>query len=339
MAKTPIRLIEKINNIPEKPGIYRMIDAEGNIIYIGKSKNLKARVKSYFSTEHQWSKLKRLVFNIDDVNYIVTETELEAKILECSLIKKIQPIYNSQFKNENKYKYLKLDKLNQIRPMIMINEREGDNCFGPYRSKSILESLIKLMDNIYPILKFGSSYSFEYMAIPKQMTKEEHFNSFHCLLEILSKENCMKEFLSQVENMMTKAASDYLFERASYYRDLLKCTECLYRWNFQHVNITNSNKVVLGIRIQDGYKLFYISRDRLILKRKLVDISYKTVDQFLIDGSTREVDFHQVKDEKSNLDYQGIMRSEVEENSSKAVLTLGDIYSIDEFIARLKKLQ
>ena len=80
--------------LPMEPGIYKMIDAKGNVIYIGKSKMLNKRVKTYFANNPNWDKINRMVRLIDDIDFIVTDTHLEARILECSLIKELKPIFN-----------------------------------------------------------------------------------------------------------------------------------------------------------------------------------------------------------------------------------------------------
>ena len=103
MSRIPQHLKEKIKTIPAKPGIYQMKDLNGNIIYIGKSKVLHSGVKSYFYNEHRHNKIKRMVLHIQDVDVIITDTHLEAQMLECALIKKFKPIYNKQFKNDKNY--------------------------------------------------------------------------------------------------------------------------------------------------------------------------------------------------------------------------------------------
>ena len=84
-----IELKQKLDSIPQLPGIYKMLDSQGNIIYVGKSKCLRKRIKTYFTGNHERSKIEKLVSLISDIDYIVTDTHLEAKLLECKLIKKL----------------------------------------------------------------------------------------------------------------------------------------------------------------------------------------------------------------------------------------------------------
>jgi excinuclease ABC subunit C len=100
----PLDLKEKVKQLPECPGVYLMKDFSGSIIYVGKSKNLKSRVGQYFqSSKNHPPKVVKMVQGIRDFDYITTDTELEALLLECRLIKEIQPMYNSQMKNPKKY--------------------------------------------------------------------------------------------------------------------------------------------------------------------------------------------------------------------------------------------
>src|SRR5690554_855055 len=100
---------EKLDQIPPLPGIYKMLDSRGNIIYVGKSMCLRKRVSSYFTGNHRWKKVEKLVFFTADIDYIVTDTHLEARLLECEMIKKLKPVFNSQMKNDNGYVYLKVE--------------------------------------------------------------------------------------------------------------------------------------------------------------------------------------------------------------------------------------
>ena len=102
-------LKEKIESLPKTPGIYMMKDKYGDIIYVGKSKKLKERVKSYFiNSKNHSRKVKRMVNNICDIDFILTDTELDALLLECEMIKKIRPMYNKLMKNHENYSYIKI---------------------------------------------------------------------------------------------------------------------------------------------------------------------------------------------------------------------------------------
>jgi len=97
------KLKNKRDQIPAQPGVYKMLDASGRIIYVGKSKCLKKRVNSYFTKAFKHSKIEKMVFLIADIEYVVTDTHLEARLLECQLIKEIKPYFNAQMKNDRHF--------------------------------------------------------------------------------------------------------------------------------------------------------------------------------------------------------------------------------------------
>ncbi|WP_313129783.1 GIY-YIG nuclease family protein [Anaerocolumna sp.] len=135
------KLKERLHTLPELPGVYKMLDSQGNIIYIGKSKCLKKRVKSYFVNSPKWEKVNKLVRFIEDIEYEVTDTHLEARLLECELIKKRKPSFNSQMKHDKNYVYLKVAEFNNHNSLSIILDRE-DNCYGPFRRKFSIYDII-----------------------------------------------------------------------------------------------------------------------------------------------------------------------------------------------------
>lgn len=147
-------LKEKIKELPKKPGVYIMKDFMDNIIYIGKSKSLKNRVSQYFqSSKSHTPKIVRMIGNIRDFDYIVTDTELDALLLECKLIKLYKPMYNKQMKNEKAYPYIRLT-INEEFPTLIITYGDDEDKglhFGPYTSLSTAEKIISFIYEKYPI--------------------------------------------------------------------------------------------------------------------------------------------------------------------------------------------
>lgn len=150
-----IDLKEKVKKLPSSPGVYLMKDSLNNVIYVGKSKNLKSRVGSYFINSKSHSpKILKLVQNLKDFEYKITDTEFEAFLLECELIKKIKPAYNRLMKNPKSYSYIKI-VLNEKYPNIEIshesneesNEMDGNIYFGPYSRKNIVEKGFMVLKN------------------------------------------------------------------------------------------------------------------------------------------------------------------------------------------------
>ena len=339
MSKIPEHLIEKIESIPTKPGIYQMKDIDGNIMYIGKSKTLKSRVKSYFYTEHKWKKIKKMVFHIHDIDFIVTDTHLEAQILECALIKKIKPIYNTQFKNDKKYMYLKIENYNRFKPMAIVREREGENCFGPYKSKNILSDVILFFEKIVPITKSNDSYEFTYKTLPQPMDKETFKKNKESLMEIFSEKKWLSEFLSEIEKNMMEAALGFQFETASIYRDMLGYIKYLFDHNTKGTSHLRTSNVLLGERIEEGYKIFYIANDRILLKKKFTKLTRDTIHDFLRQANEREENGSFIKNEKRDLDFRSIINTEIRDQISKSILFIDTNYDLDEFINKLIKVE
>lgn len=146
----------KLKNIPEKPGSYQYLDKDRNIIYVGKAKNLKKRVNSYFNKEQE-GKTKLLVDDIDDLTYIVTSTEVEALILEINLIKKFNPKYNIMLKDDKSYPYIALSKGEA--PLLTLVRKSKKNqykdmyLFGPYPNVGAARYIVRALNRIYPLRK------------------------------------------------------------------------------------------------------------------------------------------------------------------------------------------
>ncbi len=128
---------EQLKQLPAKSGVYLMRDAEGNILYVGKSANLRNRVRSYFTSKHKLSpKLQRLIARVNDLDFFVTTSEQEALILELNLVKRHRPIYNVRLKDDKTFPYLKID-ISEDWPKIYITRRlegNGGRYFGPFAS-------------------------------------------------------------------------------------------------------------------------------------------------------------------------------------------------------------
>jgi excinuclease ABC subunit C len=151
-----LRLEQKLATLPTKPGCYIYYDKERTIIYVGKAINLKNRVRSYFQKSASHSpKTKRLVANIVDMEWIVTDSELEALILECNLIKKHRPKYNIRLRDDKHYPYLMLTTSEPF-PRLLITRRvrqgDGNKYFGPYTNSHAVHSSMDLMYKLFPLV-------------------------------------------------------------------------------------------------------------------------------------------------------------------------------------------
>jgi excinuclease ABC subunit C len=142
----------KLQTLPEKPGVYQFFDEQDHILYVGKAKNLKKRVNSYFSKQHQDGKTTVLVKKIRDVKHMVVDSELDALLLENNLIKKYQPKYNIQLKDDKTYPWICIK--NEPFPRVFSTRRlirDGSKYFGPYPSGKVMHTLLQLIRELYPL--------------------------------------------------------------------------------------------------------------------------------------------------------------------------------------------
>lgn len=146
-------LKEKLALLPDKPGVYLMKDKSGGIIYVGKAKVLKNRVRSYFTGSHN-AKTQALVANIADFEYIITDSPVEALILECNLIKKHDPKYNILLKDDKTYPYIKLTAEKDPRILVVRKvEKDKAHYFGPYPNSTAAQETARLLNKIFPLRK------------------------------------------------------------------------------------------------------------------------------------------------------------------------------------------
>ena len=162
-------LKDKISVIPHSPGIYQYFDKAGKIIYVGKAKNLKKRVTSYFTKSQDNGKTLLLVKRIQDIKYLVVDTEMDALLLENNLIKKYQPKYNIQLKDDKTYPWIVIK--NEAFPRIFKTRRvikDGSKYYGPYASVKMLYTLMDLIKDVYPLRNCNLNLS------PQALAKKEY---------------------------------------------------------------------------------------------------------------------------------------------------------------------
>jgi len=151
--KIPFASGSFLTSLPDLPGVYQFFDNTGKIIYIGKAKNLRKRVSSYFNrTQYESAKLRALVSKVADIEYIVVNTESDALILENLLIKKYQPKYNILLRDDKTYPWIVIK--NEPFPRITTTRRyenDGSLYYGPYTSGRLLKALLDLIRHLFPI--------------------------------------------------------------------------------------------------------------------------------------------------------------------------------------------
>lgn len=227
-------LEDKITNLPNNPGVYLMKNNRGQIIYVGKAISLKNRVKSYFQNKkHDSAKTRALVKNIADLEYILTDTELEALILECNLIKKHRPKYNVSLKDDKTYPYLKITQ--EDYPQVIVTRKvykDGAKYFGPYTSATNLRETIELLKRLFPFRSckqevFTNTRPCLNAHIKRclapcagRISKDEYSEIIKQVVLFL--EGKQEDLLVKLEKDMEQAAFNLEFERAAQLRDQIQ---------------------------------------------------------------------------------------------------------------------
>jgi len=228
---------EKLKNLPMKPGVYIMHASDGEVIYVGKAKLLKNRVTQYFrSNKSHSTKVRAMVENIADLEYIVTDTELEALILECNLIKKHMPKYNILLKDSKGYPYIKVT-VNEPFPRVMLARsiaRDGAKYFGPYVSTLYVRNTLELIRNLFPVRSCNKklpedegkgrvclNYHIHRCTAPCQglVSQEEYMESINHIIDFLNGKT--NNIISILTENMQKASKNMEFEQAAKLRDRL----------------------------------------------------------------------------------------------------------------------
>ena len=145
---------EELKKLPDHPGVYIMHDAQDAIIYIGKAISLKNRVRQYFqSSRNKGPKIEKMVTHIDRFEYILTDSELEALVLECNLIKEHRPKYNTMLKDDKTYPYIKVT-LGETYPRVLFSrqmKKDKSRYYGPYTSAGAVKDTIELIQKLYQL--------------------------------------------------------------------------------------------------------------------------------------------------------------------------------------------
>lgn len=268
------RIKNKLALLPDQPGCYLMKDKNGTIIYVGKAKILKNRVRSYFTGSHN-TKTERLVSEIVDFEYIVTESNIEALLLEINLIKKNDPKYNIMLKDDKTYPFLKIT--NEKYPRLVITRKvlkDKAFYFGPYPDVGAANETKKILDRLFPLRKCKPSQTKEpclyyhlgqclcpyYFDVdPKVYTKivdevKGFLNGGHEKVE------------SEIHQKMVQAAENMEFEKAAEYRDQIRAIETI----MTRQKMTNTDLVdrdVFGYAIDKGWmcvQVFFVRQGKLI---------------------------------------------------------------------------
>ena len=254
-------LKEKLLLLPNKPGCYLMKDKNGVIIYVGKAKNLKNRVNSYFKSSHT-GKTKVLVSNIVDFEYIITNSELEALLLEINLIKEHNPKYNVLLKDDKSYPYIeitdeKVPRLLIVRPSKL--RKKNHKLYGPYPNSTAAKKTIELLNRLYPLRKCKTMGKREclYYHIGEclgyccnKIDKQEIDSMVSEITRFLKGED--KIVLDKIDAMMESAISKLNFEKAKELNELKEFVNVTLRKQLIDLN-DNIDRDIFGYAVYKGY--------------------------------------------------------------------------------------
>lgn len=267
------RIKDKLAILPDQPGCYLMKDRQGTIIYVGKAKVLKNRVRSYFNGSHD-GKTLRLVNEIEDFEYIVTSSNIEALILELTLIKKHDPKYNVMLKDDKTYPFIKLTA--EKHPKLIITrkvKKDSGKYFGPYPNVIAANETKKLLDRIYPLRKCNT--------LPDRVCLYYHLGQClaPCVFDVPQQEykeivtditrflnGGYKEVKAELTEKMHAAAEALDFERAKEYRDKIAHIEItMEKQKMMSTDFTDRD--IFGYAFDKGWmcvQVFFVRQGKLI---------------------------------------------------------------------------
>jgi excinuclease ABC subunit C len=258
----------KIQNLPQLPGVYQFKDSTGKVIYVGKAKNLRNRVKSYFiKTQPTNPKINALVSKISDVEVIVTPSEVEALILEANLIKKLKPRYNVSLRDDKSYPYIVIT--NEPFPRVFSTRRiksDGSRYFGPYTDAYSLKQTLKLIRDVFMVrsckyyiddevikrkkIKVCLDYHIKKCGGPCEglVSREEYNKMIEQVAQLLNGK--IDKLVEHLREQMEKLAQELRFEEAAVLRDKIKALE-IYTSKQSVVSIEPVDRDIFAVAIED----------------------------------------------------------------------------------------
>ena len=274
---------EQLAILPDKPGVYIMKDKDDKIIYVGKAISLKNRVRQYFqSLKNQMPKVRAMVSNINSFEYIVTDTELEALILECNLIKKNRPKYNILLRDDKTYPYIKVT-INEEYPRVFMTRqflKDKSKYFGPYTNVGAIKETLEVIHKLFPIrtCKRDINKSIDrgerpclYYHIKKcigpctgNVDKEKYNQLIDDIILFLNGKQ--DELIKKIEEKMLLASKEMDFENAAVYRDQLMALNSI----FEKQKVVTTDEIdqdVIAIKKdeEESYiEVFFIRKGKLL---------------------------------------------------------------------------
>ncbi|MBU9721199.1 MULTISPECIES: excinuclease ABC subunit UvrC [Bacillaceae] len=335
-------LKEKLALVPAQPGCYLMKNKHGTIIYVGKAKLLRNRVRSYFSGSHD-KKTQRLVSEIRDFEYIVTSSNIEALLLEQNLIKKHAPRYNVLLKDDKSYPFLKITK--EEHPRLITTrkvKKDGGKYFGPYPNVHAANETKKLLDRLYPLRKCRTLpdrvclyYHIGQCLAPCEfvVTEEKNQEMVQEITRFLNGGH--KEIKKELSNKMLEASEALEFERAKEYRDQVQHIEAV--MEKQKMTLTDQvDRDVFGFAYDKGWmcvQVFFIRQGKLIerdvslfpIYQEPEDDFYTYIGQFYLDEQhqkPKEIFLPETIDDKLVSQFIGVKTYQPKRGQKKELVKL-----------------
>ena len=285
-------LRDKLKSIPKHPGVYFFKDKNSDIIYIGKAKNLKIRVNSYFNKANQDTKSKIMVSHARDIEYLVVSDEVQAIITEANMIKEYKPRYNIVLKDDKTFPYIIIT--NEPYPKVEIIRkknlhRDGNTYFGPYTDVNYLREVVKVLHRIFPIRT--CSYFIDNKSIENKkvsvcldyhikkcqgpceglVSEYEYQSMIESVIQFLKGKN--KTIREKIKTMMDRASQEFNYEEAARLRDQLVALDSFYK---KQKKITHdfNNRDIIHVSCKDTYGIGFVMRIRnsLLIGREKFDL-------------------------------------------------------------------
>jgi len=279
-------ITEQLKQFPTSPGVYLLKDADGNILYVGKAANLHHRVRAYFGAEQKLSpKLERMVARVNDLDFFVTNSEQEALILECNLIKRHRPHYNVRLKDDKSFPYLKIN-LSEDWPRVYVTRRLEENAghyFGPFASAKSVRQTLKVLKGIFPFRSCSRTitgsdprpcldYHIHHCLAPciGVVNKQEYGEVIKQVILFL--EGKQETVVRRLESKMRKAAETLDFEKAALLRDQIQAIDRVIEGQRIATTVRGHQDVIAfaSDKNQAYVQVFFIRNSKLIGRESFV---------------------------------------------------------------------
>jgi excinuclease ABC subunit C len=310
---------QTIASLPEQPGVYKYFDSQNEILYVGKAKNLKKRVNSYFVKNHDYAKTRVLVSKIARIEYTIVDTEFDALMLENTLIKELQPRYNINLKDDKSYPLIKITKEPYPKIFPIRNPvKDGSEYFGPYANAKMMHTILDLAQKLYPTrncnlklneqsiaaknFKVCLEYQIGNCKGPCEgiQSEEDYMQSISHIKHILR--GNLAEVRRHIKDKIQNAVEQLAFEEAQSYKEKLLLLES-YQSKSTVVNIKIHNVDVFGILVSEQMAYvnylrvangMVIQSQNLVVKKKMTESD----DEILLNAIAQMKNLHKLESEE-----------------------------------------